>query len=465
MIAERRLRAFGLAAFVATLAFAMGCGNGQAPAKSEPGAAVAPATGSTLAADLCSEHGVLRVVCTKCNPKLAVIFRAKGDFCEEHGLPLSLCPIHHPERGGRPLVDVTRKEGPADRTRLRFKDRKTALQAGFETVTATPDLAGASIPATATLVVDASRRALVAAGAPGAVREIYVEEGKRVAAGAALARMESAALAEARSRLAAAKARLQNAASIRDRERSLFEKGMTPRREVDAAEQEYEAANAEVDAASGTLKALGAGSDAGGTLIIRSPIAGVVTRRSAVVGRFMEAEERMFEIVDPSHLWAELEIGERHAARVVTGDAVSIHFGPEDSDRVTGTLVYVAPVVDEQSRVVRARARLDTADPRARVNAVHRATIRSRAAAGAVVVPREAVQEVNGSSVAFVRLADDLYESRRVQVEQAEGGKVSIRRGLASGERVVTIGSFLLLTESDKSAIGTGCCEIEAPSK
>ncbi len=465
MSATGRHRAGAAAALVACLAFAAGCGTGSAPAKLEKRAAAAPASNAAAAADLCSEHGVLRVLCTQCNPKLAAIFRAKGDYCEEHGLPLSLCPIHHPERGGRPLVDVTRKEAPPDRTRLRFKDRETARQAGFETVEAMPDLAGASIPATATLVVDASRRALVAAGASGAVREIYVEEGARVAAGAALARMESAALADARSRLAAAKARLQNAAAIRDRERSLFEKGMTPRREVDASEQEYGAANAEVEAASGTLKALGAGSDAGGTLIVRAPIAGVVTRRSAVVGRYMEAQERMFEIVNPSRLWAELEIGERHAARIMTGDAVSIHLGPEESDRLTGALVYVAPVVDEETRVVRARARLDTADSRGRVNSVHRATIRSRAAAGAVVVPREAVQEVSGASVAFVRLADDLYESRRVHVEPAEGGTLSVRRGLARGERVVTTGSFLLLTESDKSAIGAGCCEIEAAPK
>ena len=465
MSAGPRHRAGVAAALAVGVLIAAGCGNGPVPAASEKRAAAAPAATATPAADLCSEHGVLRVLCTRCNPKLAVIFRAKADYCEEHGLPLSICPVHHPERGGRPLVDVTAKEAPADRTRLRFKNPETARQAGFETAEATPDRAGASIPATATLVVDASHRALVAAGVPGAVREIYVEEGARVAAGAPLARLESAALADARSRLDAAKARLQNAAATRDRERSLFEKGMVPRRDVDAAEQEYGAANAEAEAAAGALKALGAGPDASGTLIVRAPIAGIVVRRAAVVGRFVEAEERMFEIVDPSRLWAELEIGERHASRVAAGDVVTIHLGPEESDRVTGTLVYVAPMVDEASRVVRARARLDGADPRARVNAIHRATIHARAAAGAVVVPREAVQEVSGASVAFVRLADDLYETRRVHTEPASAGTVSVRRGLARGERVVTVGSFLLLTESDKSAIGAGCCEVEAPKR
>lgn len=455
--------AAGLA--VAPAGCSKGSGSGSTPAATRGTAAKPAAVTGTPAADLCSEHGVLRVICTQCNPKLAVIFRANGDYCEEHGFPLSVCPIHHPERGGRPAVDVTKRDAPADRTRLRFKDRETARQAGFETVLVESDDAGGSIPATATFVVDASRRALVAAGAPGSVRQIYVEEGARVAKGAALARLESAALADARSRLAAAKAKLQNAAAIRDRERALFEKGMTPRRELDAAEQEYAAANAEAEAAAGGLKALGAGTDTGGTLVVRAPLAGVVTRRSAVVGKFVEAEEMMFEVVDPTRLLAELEIGERHAQRVATGDRVTIHLGPAETDAVTGTLVYVAPVVDERSRIVRARARLDRAGSGARVNAVHRATVRTRATAGAVVVPRESVQNVSGASVAFVRLADDLYETRRLQAEPGASGAISVRRGLSPGERVVTTGSYLLLTETDKSAIGTGCCEVEAPKR
>jgi len=184
-----------------------------------------------------------------------------------------------------------------------------------------------------------------------------------------------------------------------------------------------------------------------------------------VVGRFVESQETMFEVVDPSRLWVELEIGERHALRVAAGDAVSIHLGPEEAQTVRATLVYVAPVVDETSRIVRARARLEGSAAGARVNAVHRATIESRVVAGSVVVPRESVQNVNGASVAFVRLAEDLYETRRVQAEPAANGAMTVRRGLARGERVVTTGSYLLLTETDKSAIGTGCCDVEAPSR
>ncbi|MFP2903684.1 hypothetical protein ACLESD_01135 [Pyxidicoccus sp. 3LFB2] len=43
------------------------------------------------------EHGVQKALCTRCNPKLAAVFKAKGDWCGEHERPESQCAICHPE--------------------------------------------------------------------------------------------------------------------------------------------------------------------------------------------------------------------------------------------------------------------------------------------------------------------------------------------------------------------------------
>lgn len=43
------------------------------------------------------EHGVKKTVCTRCNPKLAAVFKAKGDWCGEHERPESQCSICHPD--------------------------------------------------------------------------------------------------------------------------------------------------------------------------------------------------------------------------------------------------------------------------------------------------------------------------------------------------------------------------------
>ncbi len=42
-------------------------------------------------------HGVAKTLCTRCNPKLAAVFKAKGDWCAEHERPESQCVLCHPE--------------------------------------------------------------------------------------------------------------------------------------------------------------------------------------------------------------------------------------------------------------------------------------------------------------------------------------------------------------------------------
>lgn len=55
-----------------------------------------PATPNQEAvADKC-EHGVKKSVCTRCNPKLAAVYKAKGDWCGEHERPESQCAVCNP---------------------------------------------------------------------------------------------------------------------------------------------------------------------------------------------------------------------------------------------------------------------------------------------------------------------------------------------------------------------------------
>jgi hypothetical protein len=43
------------------------------------------------------EHGVAKALCARCNPKLAAVYKAKGDWCAEHERPESQCALCHPE--------------------------------------------------------------------------------------------------------------------------------------------------------------------------------------------------------------------------------------------------------------------------------------------------------------------------------------------------------------------------------
>lgn len=56
----------------------------------------APQAGSDQKQEICS-HGVGKAICARCNPKLAAVYKAKGDWCSEHQRPESQCVLCHPE--------------------------------------------------------------------------------------------------------------------------------------------------------------------------------------------------------------------------------------------------------------------------------------------------------------------------------------------------------------------------------
>ena len=73
------------AALAALVLVFAACTSGDAPAP----AAAAPAA-------VC-EHGFPGDLCVKCNPDLAPVFQASGDWCAEHGVPESQCRQCNPD--------------------------------------------------------------------------------------------------------------------------------------------------------------------------------------------------------------------------------------------------------------------------------------------------------------------------------------------------------------------------------
>lgn len=448
--------------------------------------ATRPVSGAVVAADLCPDHGVLEALCTKHHPSLAAVFQAKGDWCVEHGFPESICPLCHPERGGRPAasLDVVDDGAPADGTRVTLKSRELAEQAGIATTPARVSPRGPSVTATARVVYDASKVALVNARAPGVVRELRVDVGSRVKKGQALAVIDSAAVGADRSNLMAARARLLSAEATASREAELVQKGISAQKDLQQAEHERAAARAAVaaaEAAVGVVGVVGSGGPGGsgggdaGQYTLTAPLAGVVVERNVAVGQTVSSEPMLLQIVDASSLWAEIDVPERDLAVVATGQSIELVVDALPARRFTGTIHYIAPGIDPATRTAQARVALDNADGALRAHMFGTARIAVGGDRAAVLVPAEAVQRVKSVALVFVKIGDGRYEARRVtlgldepapvRANAIESGAessvdlVEVRTGVVAGEEVVTTGSFLLKTETLKGAIGAGCCD------
>jgi cobalt-zinc-cadmium efflux system membrane fusion protein len=412
---------------------------------------------------LCSEHGVLEAVCTKCNPALAVVFKAKGDWCPEHGFPESFCPICHPERGGRPSVDVEAGGAPADGTKVRFKTKDTARLAGIRVEKVAERASQAEVAATALIVYDAAKVAEVNARSAGVIRTLRADIGASVTAGAPLCTIESAGVGADQSRRLAARSRLRLAEANHERLSSLHEQGIAARKDALLAAQELEAARAELSGAQASLGVIGAVAEGASRYTLTAPIAGVVTQRNATLGRLVDTDKVLFEIVDTSSMWAEVDIPESAVTRVAVGTSVSVSVDGIEGREFTGNLSYVAPAIDPHTRTVKGRVALANPEGLLRGNMFARARIQTSGPTRAVVVPRAAVQRAKDAQLVFVRTAEDVFEARRVAVGPGDERLVEVRGRVVPGDEVATDGSFLLKTETLKGSIGAGCCDVEGP--
>lgn len=432
-----------------------GCFGATPPQESPPSTRA-----STADPELCDEHGVLESVCTQCNPSLAPVFQANGDWCDEHGFPESFCPICSPEAGGRPAEqDLSVDGSPADGTKVRFKTREAASLAGIEVVPAEEAEWSGGTEAVARLDWDAARVALVSARTPGVVQSIEADVGARVEAGDVLARLRSAHVGGDRSRVAAAGRAVRVAEAEVQRKRDLLEAGVTSQREVLAAEQALARAEAELGALRSELGLVGGG--AGDAYTLKAPLAGVITERHASVGQSVDPTRPLFQVVDPSRMWAELDVPESALAAVAEGQSVRITLDALPERHFDGTLGYLAPSVDPRTRTARARVELDNPDGVLRAHMYGTARIETDTERAVVTVPSAAVQRAGEVQLVFVKDSADTYIARRVRVIARSGDRVRVEGPIQPGQSVATTGSFLLKTETLKDSIGAGCCDVD----
>lgn len=416
------------------------------------------ATGPFDADAMCTEHGVLQALCTRCNPALAPVFQARGDWCAEHEYPESICPICHPERGGRPAAAVEGAEPiPAEGERLFLRSEQSAERAGIETAEVLARSEPVRIEAPARLVFDARSRAIVNPRAPGVVAAIEADLGMRVEAGATLAVLDSAQAGELRARMSAARERVTTAERALERATTLHGEQIGSERAVLEARAELAAAQAEVASASTSSRLLGRSAGRSRVALL-SPVAGTVVARHVAIGQLVDPEDELFEVVDTRILWAEIDVPEDAAGRLAAGHPVRLTLDSMPGSAIEATVEYLAAEVDPHTRTVLARASVPNPEGRLRAQMLASASIEVEPARDGTFVPRIAVQHARGHDFVFVPTEAEAYEVRRVRIVSRSGELVEVEGRLAAGERIVTQGAFLLLAEALPNALGAGCC-------
>ncbi len=307
------------------------------------------------------------------------------------------------------------------------------------------------------LGVNENAYAEVSAPLAARVVSVHAAEGQHVRAGDALATLESGELAKARSDLATAEARRELAQRALDRKRGLNAEKIVTTREVQEAENETIAAESQVRAARAGLQSLGAPDRASdgasaSSLVLRSPVTGVVLERTLALGQTADPSKPLFRIGDLSTIWLTVHAFERDAVRVVKGAPARITFAALPGRTFDGKVALVGQSVDADSRTVAVRIDMPNRDRVLRPGMSATAWLPVGEQGTILAAPAAAVQRVRDRWCVFIPKDNRTFEIRPIGRGRDIAGEVEILSGVRAGEPIVVDGAFLLKAETERSA-------------
>jgi cobalt-zinc-cadmium efflux system membrane fusion protein len=307
-----------------------------------------------------------------------------------------------------------------------------------------------SEPLSARLAYDENRTARVAAPIAGRVTALRVQPGDGVKAGDALLSLDSPELAQAVADLQKAQSDETRKKLALARATSLVQAGVAPRKDLENAQGDFDAARAESVRAQRRLRNLSPRGGEGGSFVLRAPIAGVITERRVNPGSEIRPDlpDPLFVITDPTRLWALVDLPERDLSKVFVGAKAVVEVDAYPHERFEATVERIGETVDPLTRRVQVRAAItDNARRRLKPEMYARVVLVDGNGATSVRIPNSAIVTQGLYSFVFVETEAGLFKRRRISLSLQDREFTYVTAGLAPGERLVTTGALLLNSE------------------
>jgi multidrug efflux pump subunit AcrA (membrane-fusion protein) len=335
------------------------------------------------------------------------------------------------------------------------------------------------VRATARLTNDENRTWRVGAVAEGRMQFIHANPGDTVVKDQVLAEMHSHEIHESRASYKRAQADLARIKGVqayrqglRDRAQRLLDLRAGSVAQLEQAETELKNAqtdvrNAEIEidrTKTHLVEVLGIPAEESDIpqakdgedhdlIPVRAPATGVVLTRNVTLGTVVTPASDLFVISDLSTVWAIAEVGEEHLGRLRVGMPANVFVQAYPGRAFRGRIGKLGEVLDPNTHTIRVRIELPNAQGLLKPEMYADAQIEVGRGGLALMLPAEAVQDVRGDAVVFVRVGPDHFELRPVRTGSTVSGSIEILSGLETGDAVVSQAAFILKSEFLKASI------------
>jgi membrane fusion protein, multidrug efflux system len=276
----------------------------------------------------------------------------------------------------------------------------------------------------------AEKSAQVRAEVSGSVVQVYVETGERVAAGAALARIDattaSAAELSARTGVTATEASAAQAKKELDRNERLNAAGAIADRDLENSRLTYSTAMAQL---ANVKSAYAQASKQLRSATVRAPFAGIVASKVVSAGDVVAPGAALFTVVDPKSMRLEAAVPAAQIGQIRIGMPVAFKVSGYADRSFMGKVTRVSPVADPTTRQVMILAAIPNEKgtlvgglfAEGRVNAESRSALVLPSTAIDQRGPKPVVMRLRGGRVERVTVALGIRDDQRENYEITQG--------------------------------------------
>ncbi len=245
-----------------------------------------------------------------------------------------------------------------------------------------------------------------------------------------------------------------------EREKKLYEDGITAKKEFLEAENNYKIAESKLaifekkkksidELAKKRLSILGSNSESAmsnpGYVEIKSPLSGFILKRFINPGEVVEKDKVLFEASNLSEVFLESKVYEKDLPIISLGKKVAFTTEALPSSVFHGEVNYISQTVDPDTRTIVVRAKIQNPNYKLKPEMFGKMFI-SLSDKSLLVISKESLQKVDNQDIVFVKTAFGFKEVK-VKLGKESDKVVEVLAGLKAGQEVVTKGSFWLKSE------------------
>jgi Cu(I)/Ag(I) efflux system membrane fusion protein len=210
------------------------------------------------------------------------------------------------------------------------------------------------------------------------------------------------------------------------------------------------------DVPKSTIEALERTGKPSKSLILRSPISGVILEKKTFEGQYVMPQAELYTVADLSTVWVQGKVFAYELPHVALGMPATVTFSSLVGRSFTGKIVFIDPVVDEMTRTVQVRLEVPNPDGLIKPGMFANVLI-THAMGSGLTVPTSAVIRTGERDIAFRAVSADLFMPVEVKISPLRfEDRFQVLEGLKAGDEVVTSANFLIDSESRLRAGGGG---------